>query len=314
MTTAYITHDDCLLHEMGPNHPESPERLAAINQGLADSGLGNRLLRLTATPITAQRLGAVHPRDYLDWLDGLRPAQGLAHADPDTALNCHTLHAAHLAAGAVTLATEVVLNGRATNAFCAVRPPGHHAEQAIAMGFCVFNNVALGVEQALTHDEVERVAVLDFDVHHGNGTVDIFKDRPEVLVCSSFQHPFYPYRYFDIQRPNIVNTPLPAGTTGAAFRQAIERDWLPALRQHRPEMIFVSAGFDAHKDDPLGQLLLEESDYRWITELIVDAAERSARRRVISTLEGGYNLAALSRSVNVHLEGLLSAQESPARL
>lgn len=307
MTTAYITHDDCLLHKMGPYHPECPERLVAINKGLTATELDDRLWKLTAAPITVQRLETVHPRDYIDWLDSLQPVRGLAYADPDTALNCNSLHAAHLAAGAVTLAAEVVLKGEATNAFCAVRPPGHHAERAIAMGFCIFNNVALGVEQALSHGEVERVAVLDFDVHHGNGTVDIFKDRPEVLVCSSFQHPFYPYRYYDIQRPNIVNTPLPAGTTGAAFRQAVERDWLPALRQHQPQMIFVSAGFDAHKDDPLGQLLLEESDYRWVTDLIVDAAQRTAGQRVVSTLEGGYNLPALSRSVNAHLEGLLSA-------
>ncbi len=307
MTTAYVTHDDCLLHQMGNYHPESPERLAAINRGLSAGGLADRLRRLTAIAVTVQQLEAVHPRQYLDWLEGLKSEQELAYADPDTALNRHTLHAARLAAGAVVLATETVLRGDVSNAFCAVRPPGHHAEQAVAMGFCIFNNVALAVEQALSHEEVERVAVLDFDVHHGNGTVDIFKDRPEVLVCSSFQHPFYPFRYHDIQRPSIVCTPLPAGTGGPAFRQAVERDWLPALRQHQPDMIFVSAGFDAHKDDPLGQLLLDESDYRWITELIVDAADRSAGGRIISTLEGGYNLSALSHSVNAHLLGLLNA-------
>ncbi len=173
------------------------------------------------------------------------------------------------------------------------------------MGFCFFNSVALGAHVALEHGDIERVAILDFDVHHGNGTVDIFKDRPEVLVCSSFQHPHYPYRLFDIERPNIVNTPLDAGTDGTGFRSAIERDWLPALEAHKPQLILVSAGFDAHRADPLGGLFLEEADYRWVTELIADAAARYCGGRVVSTLEGGYDLDALAHCVEAHLQALL---------
>jgi acetoin utilization deacetylase AcuC-like enzyme len=201
-------------------------------------------------------------------------------------------------------AVTALLAGDDTRAFCAVRPPGHHAEAGMAMGFCFYNNVAVGAVTALEHADVDRVAILDFDVHHGNGTVDIFRDTPEVLVCSSFQHPFYPYRHTNLRRPNIVNTPLAAGCSSAAFRQAIERDWLPALAAHRPQLILVSAGFDAHQLDPLGELNLDEADYRWVTQLIVEAANTSARGRVVSTLEGGYNLDALARSVGAHLEVL----------
>jgi acetoin utilization deacetylase AcuC-like enzyme len=307
MTTAYITHIDCQLHEMGAGHPESPQRLQAITDQLSASGLLARLDCLTPQPVTTQQLELAHPLAYIRELEALHPQRGHNYADPDTALNPHSLHAARLAAGAVLLGTQRILSGACHNAFCAIRPPGHHAEQSTAMGFCLFNNVALAVEWALRQSDIERVAVLDFDVHHGNGTVDIFQDRPEVLVCSSFQYPFYPFRYQDIRRPNIVHTPLPAGTASSAFRQAIERDWLPALAQHRPDMIFVSAGFDAHRDDPLGQLQLGEEDFRWITGLIGDAASRYAGGRILSVLEGGYNLKALGRSVQAHLEALLAA-------
>lgn len=307
MPTAFITHGDYLLHEMGIGHPERPERLGAITQYLAASELGDQLTWLAAQPVPEALLEKVHPVEYISWLDSLTPERGLVYADPDTAMNRHTMHAARLAAGAVAMATEMVLAGKLTNAFCAVRPPGHHAERATAMGFCFFNNIAVGVEQALSHDDIERVAIVDFDVHHCNGTVDMFKDRPEVLVCSTFQHPFYPYRYFDIERSNIINSPLPAGTTGSEFRYAVERDWLPALHCHQPQMIFVSAGFDAHKADPLGQLLLDESDYRWVTQVIVKAAACYADHRIVSVLEGGYDLDALAHSVYTHLEGLVES-------
>lgn len=304
MTTAFITHGDYLLHTMGERHPECPERLGAITSYLASTELGNQVTWLSAESATNEQLERVHPAEYIRKLDSMQPQHGLAYADPDTALNPHTMHAARLAAGAVTMATELVLSEKISNAFCAVRPPGHHAEHNTAMGFCFFNNIAVGVEQALTHDEIERVAILDFDVHHCNGTVDAFKDRPEVLVCSTFQHPFYPLRYYDIQRPNIVNSPLRAGTTGYQFRNVVEQDWLPALHYHQPQMIFVSAGFDAHKADPLGQLLLDESDYRWVTKLIVDAAACYADNRIVSTLEGGYDLEALAHSVHTHIDVL----------
>jgi len=305
MTTALISHVDCEKHRMGEGHPESPERLQAIHRQLTESGLIERLEMAAAEPATREQLELVHPGRYIDAIVDLHPRHGLNYADPDTALNPHSLRAAQLAAGAVIQAAGLVLEGRVDNAFCAVRPPGHHAEHDAAMGFCLFNNIAIGVAWALEQPGIERVAVLDFDVHHGNGTVDIFKDRPEVLVCSSFQYPFYPFRFQDIRRPNILNTPLPAGTGSSAFRQAIERDWLPALQQHRPDMIFVSAGFDAHRDDPLAQLLLEDEDYGWLGELIVDAAGRHCDGRLVSVLEGGYNLAALGRSVELYLKALM---------
>ncbi len=307
MTTLYISHRDCQLHEMGPGHPESPQRLQAIERRIEGSGLAARLQRQTAPTVDPGWLHQTHGRHYVAEIEALHPSRGLAWADPDTALNPHSLRASHLAAGAVVEAARQVLAGRADNAFCAVRPPGHHAEHDRAMGFCLFNNVAVGVDWALKQAGAERVAVLDFDVHHGNGTVDIFQDRPEVLVCSSFQFPFYPYRFQDVRRPNIVHSPLPAGTGSDEFRLALEQDWLPALRAHRPDIIFVSAGFDAHRDDPLAQLMLGDEDYRWVTELIVDAARRDAGGRIVSVLEGGYNLEALGRCVEQHLEGLLDA-------
>jgi acetoin utilization deacetylase AcuC-like enzyme len=215
-----------------------------------------------------------------------------------------SLRAAQLASGAVEEGAKLVVEGKARRVFCAMRPPGHHAENNAAMGFCFFNHVAVGAASALEAAGIDRVAVFDFDVHHGNGTVEMFQDRPEVLVCSSFQHPFYPGRYHDVKRDHIVNTPLPAGTGSAAFRQAIERDWTPAVERHRPQMIFISAGFDAHRDDPLGGLQLDEEDFAWVTRWIVKAAEKHAKGRVVSTLEGGYDLDALASSVAAHLGAL----------
>lgn len=305
MSTALISHPDCELHEMSPGHPESPARLRAIRERLSDSGLIERLETITAIPATREQLALAHPDDYIDAIYALHPHRGLNYADPDTALNPHSLRAAELAAGAVIQAADLVLDRRVDNAFCAVRPPGHHAEHDAAMGFCLFNNVAIGVEWALKRAGIARVAVLDFDVHHGNGTVDIFTERPEVLVCSSFQYPFYPFRFQDVHRPHIVHTPLPAHTGSGDFRRAIERDWLPALRRHRPDMLFVSAGFDAHRDDPLAQLNLEDEDFAWLGDLIVDTAVRYCDGRVVSVLEGGYQLAALGRCVQRYLETML---------
>ncbi|MYE85336.1 MAG: histone deacetylase family protein [Gammaproteobacteria bacterium] len=298
----FYTHDDCLRHEMQRGHPERPDRLRAVNQSLSACGLMDRFECRAAQPIEAECLAAVHAPAYVAKLNSVSPASGLVRLDPDTAMSPGTLRAAALAAGAVTGAVQAVLDGVDKTAFCAVRPPGHHAEAGAAMGFCYYNSIALGAVEALK--QVDRVAILDFDVHHGNGTVDAFKDHPEALVCSSFQHPFYPYRYVDIDAPNIVNTPLSAGTDGAAFRRAIERDWVPAVNAHRPDLILVSAGFDAHRDDPLGGLLLDDEDFRWITEFIVDLAETHAGGRVVSALEGGYDLAALGRCAVLHAEAL----------
>lgn len=299
-----FTHQRCLDHAMQPHHPESPERLRAILSHLESTGLLQSLVVRDATPVSRQRLERVHTPAYLDELARRLPAEGLAAIDPDTYMCPATLEAAALAAGALADAVSAVLAGEDTRAFCAVRPPGHHAERDAAMGFCFYNNVAVGAATALEHEGIERVAILDFDVHQGNGTVDIFRDRPEVLVCSSFQHPFYPHRLAALARPNIVNTPLEAGCGGDTFRAAIERDWLPALSSHRPQLVLVSAGFDAHRRDPLAQLNLDQDDYRWVTRTIVEAANEHAQGRVVSTLEGGYDLDALAVSVAAHLEAL----------
>lgn len=298
------THQRCLDHRMQPHHPESPARLEAVLRYLESSTLLQAMEMREATPVTADSLALVHDAGYLRALAAMVPEEGLAAVDPDTYMCPATLDAAAVAAGAVVDAVRAVLAGEAKRAFCAVRPPGHHAEIDQAMGFCFYNNVAVGAATALEAPGIDRVAILDFDVHQGNGTIDIFKDRPEVLVCSSFQAPFYPHRHMDTVRPNIINTRLGVGCDSDAFRQAVEDDWLPALEAHRPQMILVSAGFDAHRLDPLAELNLDENDYRWVTRLIVDAANATADGRVVSTLEGGYDLDALARSVGAHLEAL----------
>ena len=303
--TAFISHLDCDLHDMGAYHPESPVRLQAIRSHLAETGLFDDLHVTHATPVADEPLLRVHPAAHIQRIRDASPEEGRVQLDADTAICPDSLRAAQLAAGAMVQAVDGVSAGEFNRAFCAVRPPGHHAEQDVSMGFCLFNNVAVGVRHAMQVHAATRVAVLDFDVHHGNGTVDIFQNDPNVLVCSSFQHPFYPGRYSDFVAANIVNTPLAAGTGGDAFRRAIERDWLPALEQHQPEWFFVSAGFDAHRADPLAQLDLVEDDYHWVTQLISDAADAYADGRVVSILEGGYDPKALARSVHAHVATLM---------
>ena len=298
-----FTHPECLQHDTLPGHPERPERLAAVVDRLRLEGLLDEVTVVTPAVAGTEALSRVHDRRYVEAISAASPAQGHVRVDADTVMSPGSEKAARLAAGAVLQAVEHALDGTSGRSFCAVRPPGHHAESATVMGFCFFNSVAVGADRAL--DELDRVAVLDFDVHHGNGTVEMFAQREEVLVCSSFQYPYYPGIRQDVDRPNIVNTPLPAGTGSSAFRRAIERDWLPALDSHRPELILVSAGFDAHAEDPLAGLELQDDDYRWITGFIVDAAERFAEGRVVSTLEGGYDLDALARSASLHVQGLI---------
>ena len=302
--TVLFTSAGCLEHDMAAGHPERPARLASLLRHLENTGLLADLAVREAPEAARGDLLRTHSRGYLDALERLSPTAGLVALDPDTALGPGSLRAARLVAGAAVAGVQHVLDSEDQRVFCAVRPPGHHAEEAAAMGFCLLNGVAVGAAHALSRAEIERVAVLDFDVHHGNGTVAAFKDDPRVLVCSSFQFPHYPYRLQDVNRPNVVNTPLPAGTRGTEFRKAIERDWLPALDAFRPQLILVSAGFDAHADDPLGDLLLGEDDFAWVTRLIVDAAKQHAEGRIVSVLEGGYDLPALGRSVVAHLQAL----------
>ena len=306
MHTAFITHPACREHDAGPWHPEAPGRLAAIEDHLIATGLDPLLRHFEAPEATREQLLRVHDADYLDALDARSPEHGVIHVDPDTAMNPYTLAAARRAAGAAVLATELVLAGTVRNAFCCVRPPGHHAGRRRAMGFCFYNNVAVGVAHALAGGAVQRVAIVDFDVHHGNGTEDIFHHRSDVLLCSSFQHPFYPYTDLSIHAPNVVHAPIAAGLGSAAFRSAVQDEWLPALDAFAPQMVYVSAGFDGHRDDDMSQLCLTEDDYAWVTRVICDLAARHAQGRVVSVLEGGYDLPALARSVRAHLDVLLT--------
>jgi acetoin utilization deacetylase AcuC-like enzyme len=304
MTTAILTHPDCAQHEMGEGHPESPMRLKAILAALESSGLAAKLTMHEAPPAQREHLERVHHAEHVDMVFEAAPERGYAYLDPDTSMNPKSLSAALRAAGAVVRATDMVIGGEVSNAFCAVRPPGHHATPQRPMGFCIFNNVAIGAMHAIERHGLERVCVLDFDVHHGNGTEDAFHEDPRVMLCSTFQHPYYPYCGADSGNEHIVNVPLPAMTDGRGFREAVERFWLPALESFGPQMVFVSAGFDAHRDDPLAYLKLDDADYRWVTEKLMEVAHRHAKGRVVSTLEGGYNTEALGRCVVEHVRVL----------
>jgi acetoin utilization deacetylase AcuC-like enzyme len=307
MTTAYITHPDCLLHEMGSGHPECPARLNAINEQMRTSGMLDELRCLEAPLADPDDLKRVHRSAYVDLIFDNAPAEGHVQLDPDTAMNPHSLSAARRAAGAGLLAVDEVMAGRSANAFCAVRPCGHHATQVRSMGFCIFNNVGVAAAYAIEKKGLERVAIIDFDVHHGNGTEDMFSApqwRDGVLMAGFFQHPFYPYSGTANPAPNMINVPLAEGSGGAAAKQAIEAKWLPALESFKPQMIIISAGFDAHREDLLGGMALVEADYAWITRELMAVAERHSQQRVVSMLEGGYNLSALGRSAVAHVRAL----------
>ena len=307
MTTAYITHPDCLRHEMGAGHPENPERLNAVNEHMKSSGLLAELRALEAPLADPNDIKRVHRAAYVDLIFENAPKEGYVQLDPDTAMNPYSLAAARRAVGAGVLAVDEVMAGRAQNAFCAVRPCGHHATPARPMGFCIFNNIAVAAAYALEAKGLERVAIVDFDVHHGNGTEDAFSPpawRERVVMASFFQHPFYPGSGTDNPAPNMFNVPLSAGSDGAAARRAFEKTWLPALEQFEPQIIFISAGFDAHREDLLGGLALVEDDYAWMTRELMIVAERFSEKRIVSMLEGGYNLAALGRSAVAHVRAL----------
>ena len=305
MQTVLLTHPDCVRHEMGAGHPESPQRLKAILAAIEAAGLAPGLDKREAPEATREQIERVHEHEQVDFIFDSAPASGYAFLDPDTSMNPSSLSAALRAAGALVKAADLVLTGEAKRAFCAVRPPGHHATRHRPMGFCIFNNVAIGAAHAIAAHGLERVAILDFDVHHGNGTEDAFHDDPRVMLCSTFQHPYYPYSGADSGNEHIINVPLPAMTDGSGFRAAVEEHWIPALDRFRPQLVMVSAGFDAHRDDPLAYLKLDDEDYRWVTQRLVDVAERHADGRVVSTLEGGYNTEALGRCAVEHLRVLM---------
>jgi acetoin utilization deacetylase AcuC-like enzyme len=304
MSAAFITHPECLKHDMGAYHPERPARLTAIEDQLIASGIAQYLTRYEAPLATDEQLVRVHPADYVRAIRDAAPQSGTVHLDPDTAMNPWTLRAALRAAGAAVLAIDLVLKNDVKTAFCAVRPPGHHACRARPMGFCIFNNVAVAARHALHAHGLERVAIVDFDVHHGNGTEDIFEGDPQVLMVSTFQHPFYPYSGTEDPARNMVNVPLAAGTGSSGVREAVVAAWLPALEEFRPELVIFSAGFDAHAEDDMAMLRFTDADYAWITQQVKQVADRHAQGRIVSVLEGGYSLSALGRSVVQHLRVL----------
>jgi len=305
MLTAYITHPSFERHEMGPEHPECPERLAAVADHLLMKGLMDCVQPYQAPAASREQLLRVHTAQWLDRLTATSPSLGHVPVDPDTWMNPHTLEAARHAAGAAVLAVDLVMRGEAPHAFCAVRPPGHHAARAQGAGFCFFNNASVAVAHALSQHGLSRVALLDFDVHHGDGSEDIWAGDERVLLCSSYQAGLYPFRDDHQPASNVVLAPLPARSGGALAREAIARHWLPALARFAPELIVISAGFDAHREDELGNLGWVEADYAWITQQIVAQAKASAQGRIVSMLEGGYALSALGRSVAAHLRELL---------
>ena len=307
MTTLLYTHQACLDHDPGSDHPESPARLRAVLEALEAPEFA-RLERREAPEATIEDLARVHPRPFVERLLAAVPQTGHVAIDADTVMSPASGRAALRAAGAVTAAVDAVVAGEADNAFCAVRPPGHHAEPRRAMGFCLFNNIAVGALRAREVHGLARVAAIDFDVHHGNGTQARFADDPTLFYASTHQSPLYPGTGAASETGvgNIVNAPLPPLAGSQQFRTAMTRKILPALDAFRPEMVLISAGFDAHRRDPLAQLLLEEADYTWTTEQLLDIARRHAGGRVVATLEGGYDLAALAASAAAHVRVLMS--------
>ena len=311
MATGYFSHPDCLAHDMGRGHPECPQRLSAIDDHLRAQGLDALMLRPEVPLAGNDDLALAHELNYVltldDFLQQLEATGESRALDPDTIACPATRAATWRAAGAAIAATDAVIDGTLDNAFCAVRPPGHHATRRQAMGFCFFNNVAVAARHALDVRGLQRVAVVDFDVHHGNGTEDILAGDDRVLMVGLFQHPFYPYSGDGSKAGNMVNVPVPARSGGGVIRDVVESYWLHRLEHFKPEMIFISAGFDAHREDDLGGLALVESDYAWMTGKILDVARRHAKGRVVSCLEGGYNLSALARSVAAHLRVMIEA-------
>jgi len=307
MALAFITHPDCARHRVAAHHPETADRLAAIEDRLIASGLDTVVQHFNAPLAERAQLARVHDGDYIDAIEAGAPGpdEMVCLDEGDTVMTEHSLDAARRAAGAAVLGVDLVMENRAHAAFCCVRPPGHHAETSRAMGFCIFNNIAVGAAHALVHHGLERVAIVDFDVHHGNGTEQIFRDDSRILFCSTFQHPFYPFTGHEAETANLVDAPLPAGTGSDAFRGAIREHWLPALDRFRPQLLMISAGFDGHVEEDMAHFMLLDDDYAWITGQLSEIARRHADGRIVSCLEGGYALSALGRSAIAHLRTLI---------
>jgi acetoin utilization deacetylase AcuC-like enzyme len=308
MKAAYISHPSSTRHDMGEGHPECPDRVSAIADRLLIRGVLDFMESFDAPPATPEQLARAHDALYVAEILAKSPAEGHVHVDPDTSMNPHTATAALHAAGAAVLATELVATQGFARAFCNVRPPGHHAERGAAMGFCFFNNVAVGMRHALDVLGFERVALVDFDVHHGNGSEDIFAGDDRVLMVSTFQSRLYPFNGEQARGPNMCNVPLAPYSDGKALRDAVDTRWLPALRAFRPQLLFVSAGFDAHREDDMSHLGWTDDDYGWVTKRLVEVADECCEGRIVSVLEGGYCLPALARSVEQHVRSLIDLQ------
>lgn len=304
MKTIYITHPVFALHEMGEYHPEAPSRLKAIEQQLQEEEISQLLRVITASKASDEDLLRVHTSHHIANLKENAPSSGYYSIDGDTLLNQHTLEAAYYAAGAGITAIDDIFSGAAKTAFCAVRPPGHHASADRAMGFCFFNNIAVAAAYALEKYTLNQVVIVDFDVHHGNGTEDIFAHNEQVQMFSFYQHPLFPGTAHSPAAPNMYNVPVPAGAGSETIRNIVTKNWLPKLKQLKPDLLLFSAGFDAHQSDRLGQLQLNEEDFAWITREVIQATAASTQGRVLSMLEGGYELTSLSRSVQAHLQVL----------
>lgn len=305
MTIAIINHPECELHDAGLGHPEQPARVKVIQAALAQYPFQVPVQFYTGIKATRDQLLGVHTENYVNWIESIAPASGLIEIDADTRMNSHTLNAALYAAGSVVQAVDLVMNKKARVAFCNVRPPGHHAESDKAMGFCIFNNVAVGVMHIMSQYHLDRVAIIDFDVHHGNGIQEIFQQDKRVLYCSSFQHPFYPGYEAAMDNEHMQAVPLAAGTNGKVYREKVQAAWFARLNAFQPQCIFFSAGFDAHANDMLANIQLTKADYVWLTKEIAKIANEHSEGRMISVLEGGYHLQALAECVPAHVEALL---------
>jgi acetoin utilization deacetylase AcuC-like enzyme len=303
MSTIIIQHDDCLRHDPGAKHPESTSRVKAVLAGMEDL---RGLQHLPAPRATHAQIGRAHPAKFWADLEALEPPKGRIAIDPDTFLSNGSIDATLRASGGLCFAIDQILGDKANRAFCAVRPPGHHSEPEKAMGFCLLNHVAIGALHALENPDIKRVAIMDFDVHHGNGTQAIFENNPDVMFVSSHQHPCYPGtgEAHETGCGNIVNLPLAAGDGGHAFRSTWNKRGLPAIDSFQPDLILISAGFDAHQRDPLAQMELQDADYRWITDAVCEIANDRCHGRIASILEGGYDLQALASASKAHVQGL----------
>lgn len=304
--TAFISHPDTMLHVMDGSHPESPARITAIKNAVSASELNTKLAYYEAPVAEKEDLLRVHSQRYIDYIFNIAPKAGLVRLDGDTAMGPMSLQAALHATGAVILATDLVMQNEVDNAFCCIRPPGHHAGRENSAGFCIFNHVAVGVAYALEKYKLNRAAIIDFDVHHGDGTEDIFKNNPNVMLCSTFQHPFYPFRGAESSNAHMLNSPLHANSDGESFKSIYQHKFEPALIDFKPDIVFISAGFDAHINDPLASLALTKEDYGWITTKIKEIVKKCNHNRIISSLEGGYHLPSLAESAVAHIKTLNS--------